>query len=147
MGLFSRKKKEQTQENLPPLKFPELPSTPHTDAQRPMQPDMREAAAIKQAVSPQTRPMPARPEPMSQPMPEPMHAEPMQEHPLFIQVDNYNELLDTISTIKAKLTDASHVLEELTKLKQEEDSELTAWHNDLNAIKEKLMMVDQKLSQ
>jgi len=142
MGLFSHKKKEQKPENLPPLKFPELPSISSKDSDRPM---MREASAIKQAVSPSAS------MPMVQPM-QPVHRE-MQhepsgkpsEHPLFVKVDTYREVVDTLSVIKSKLADASHTLNELIHLKEEEDKELNAWHSDLEAIKEKLMTVDQKL--
>lgn len=137
MGLFSQKKKEQKPENLPPLKFPELPSIAEAPTST-----MKEAAAIKQAVTQEVglkmRPLPEME--LAEPI---MEAKPQQ--PLFVKVDAYNEVIDTLSMIKAKLVDANHILEELTRLKDEEDKELTAWHTDLAAIKEKLMLVDQKL--
>ncbi len=138
MGLFSGKKKEQRQESLPPLKFPELPSMGPSAYE---QTAMKEAAAIKQAVMP--REMPRQEEPEEQ---QPMTMrETKAEQPLFIKVDAYKEVVDTLAVIKAKLADASHVLDELTRLKEEEDNELTAWHSDLTAIKEKLMLVDERL--
>lgn len=140
MGLFSLKKKEQKIENLPPLRFPELPALSPLESHPSEKGAMREAAAIKEAVAPsEERSMPAKRQPMMQ-LPE---QKPQQ--PLFVKVDAYNEVLDTLAVIKARLSDASHVLNELSKLKEEEDRELASWHSDLAAIKEKLMLVDQKL--
>ncbi len=152
MGLFSLKKKEQKPENLPPLKFPELPSISHADIPTYDPGIIREATAIRKAVIPREE---ARPEPMMKPMMRPMPAMPShpmampesREQPLFIKVDTYKEVVDTLSLIKVKLADAGHILEELTKLKEEEDKELSAWHSDISAIKEKLMLVGQKLSE
>jgi len=147
MGLFSLKKKEQKPENLPPLKFPELPSMNQPEFPAPEQGLMKEADTIKRAVSPREEIRPAfaaRPLPASMPSQEPLH-ETNHEQPLFIKVDKYKEVVDTLSTIKVKLADAGHILNELTRLKEEEDRELAAWHSDLSAIKEKLMLVDQKL--
>ncbi len=136
MGLFGNTKKEQRQESLPPLKFPELPSTTPMEFPAYQQSAMKEAAAIKQAVMPremqrQQEEMPLR--------------EQKAEQPLFIKVEAYKEVVDTIAVVKAKLVDAGNILDELTKLKEEEDRELSSWHSDLAAIKEKLMLVDQKL--
>lgn len=137
MGIFT-KKKEMKLESLPPLRFPELPSTmPEFPAYE--RTTMKEAAAIKEAVVPsELKPLPIRRQEETFP-----EAKPQQ--PLFIKVDAYNEVLDTLATIRSKIVDASHMLDELTRLKEEEDKELTAWHSDLSAIKEKLMLVDQKM--
>lgn len=140
MRLFGEKKKEQKQESLPPLKFPELPSMMESPAYE--QTAMKEAAAIRQAVMPKEMMKQGEQQPM-QPMA--MPREKKAEQPLFIKVDAYKEIVDTLSVIKSKLVDASHILDELTRLKEEEDNELSAWHSDLAAIKEKLMLVDEKL--
>ena len=115
MRLFGEKKKEQKQESLPQLKFPELPSMMESPAYE--QTAMKEAAAIRQAVMPK--------EMMKQEVPGQQMAavrEKKAEQPLFIKVDAYKEVVDTLSVIRSKLVDANHILDELTKLKEEEDS-------------------------
>ncbi len=150
MGLFSREKKEQKPESLPPLKFPELPSSMPAEIPAYEHSAMREAAAIKRAVMPREEPMDMSKMMMQMPRKQPMPREmPMQKHeqPLFIKVDAYKEVVDTVTMIKAKLTDAAHILDELTRLKEEEDREIATWHSDLEMVKEKLMLIDQKLSE
>ncbi len=145
MAFFSQKKKEQNPETLPPLKFPELPSITPGELPSYEQTSMKEAAEIKRAVMPREEPrqLPVMARPAFQESVQDVQVK--QEQPLFIKVDAYREVTDTLSTIKAKLADASQILEELTRLKEEEDKELSEWHSDLSAIKEKLMLVDQKL--
>lgn len=131
MGLFSSKKKEQmTQPELPPLKFPELPSE-----EMPMyeQPQMNsEAQAIKKAMSP---------------MPERGYSPVQEDKPLFIKVEKYKEVMETLSGLKNKLNEAGDILRELSRIKSEEDQELSAWQQDLENVKEKLLAVEKGLSE
>ena len=136
MGLFSSKKKDKPERmELPPLRFPDLP---HEESLEPSQTDMNpsEASAIKRAVSPLSFAPPKRIE---------MEQAEGSEKPLFVKVEKYREVMATINELKDKLKDAGDILNELSRIKEEEESELTTWQNDLEAIKEKLMAIDKTL--
>ena len=138
MGLFSSKKKDKPERmELPPLRFPDLPQE---ESLEPSQTDISsaEASAIKKAVSPLS--MPPRRMEMAE-----MESTESAEKPLFVKVEKYREVMATINELKDKLKDAGDILNELNRIKEEEESELTTWQNDLEAIKEKLMAIDKTL--
>ena len=140
MGLFSSKKKEQPAKlELPPLKFPDLPQE-ESSAKKPSLITPEEANAIKEAVSTVPR-APSReeiyreaPSIMGQP-----------EKPLFVKVEKYKEVMNTIEELKEKLRDTGAILNELNRIKDEEEHEINSWQKDLEEIKEKLMTIDQSL--
>ncbi|MBU2638479.1 MAG: hypothetical protein KJ955_05885 [Nanoarchaeota archaeon] len=132
MGLFSKKKKEvEVKTELPPLKFPELPPEEN-------EPTAIETEAIKQAVAPMSMPPPVTEA-------APNYADDKEEKPLFVKVEKYREVMVTLNELKNKLKDAGDLLVELNKIKEQEERELSAWQDDLNAIKEKLVNIDRTL--
>lgn len=134
MALFGSKKKEQlTQPELPPLKFPELPSEEPLYGQP--QISNSEAQAIKQAISP----LPSE----KVFMPEMGH----EEKPLFVRVERYKNVVDTLEDLKQKLAEAGDVLRELSRIKADEEQELTNWQQDLEGVKEKLLLIEKNLTE
>jgi hypothetical protein len=139
MGLFSSNKNEKAgKPELPPLKFPDLPQ-----AEPEKKPDIspEEASAIKQAVAsiPESPSM-MEAAPTEMPMPT---AE--GERPLFVRVEKYKEVMNTINELKERLKDAGNILTELNRIKDEEEHELNSWQKDLESIKQKLMTIDKTL--
>tara|TARA_Y100000310_G_scaffold328877_1_gene397726 strand:- start:1800 stop:2207 length:408 start_codon:yes stop_codon:yes gene_type:complete len=133
MGLFGSKKKE---DKLPPLEFPELPkSIPKFEGQDQQPSQMPVGAAeIKQAVS----------QPLDVPqMPDTRVSGP--EQPLFVKIEKYKDVVENLNKLKKRLGDADNILSKLHRLKEEEDRELQAWHNDLQKIRNQLMNVDKNL--
>jgi hypothetical protein len=145
MGLFGSNKKEEKQD-LPPLEFPELPKTVPT-----YQPETKPHGAISQPIPP--RPVAAREIPINPVSAPPMHHAPSlglpnvggMEQPLFIKIEKYRDVVDTLGKLKSKLSEAGNILNKLNRLKDEEDRELAAWHNDLERIRGQLMEIDKKL--
>ena len=132
MGLFSKKKEEK--KDLPPLKFPELPkSVPSFESGKSMQ--ATEAEEIKSAVSP-------GPSSMSSPG---LPATPGIEQPLFVKIDKYRDVIDSLGKLKERLHDADEILQNLNSLKEKESKELAAWHSDLEKIRNQLLDIDHKL--
>lgn len=64
---------------------------------------------------------------------------------LFVKIDKYKEVMNTLDQIKSKLEDSERILSKLTEIKAEEDKELEGWHIDLEDLKDKLLEVDRKL--
>jgi len=130
MGLFGFKKKEESAD-LPPLQFPELPkSVPSFEPQGNFGGD---AERIKSAVS----------MPSLSPSMESLAAG--AEKPLFVKVERYRDVVETLKKLKARLNDADTVLGKLGQLREEEDRELAAWQSDLEKIRSQLLDIDKKL--
>ena len=144
MGLFSSKKKEKGQQrsDLPPLRFPELPSE-----DMPNYPSLQQGMpvadmdSIRGAVGPKLPPLQQQfipQEPVMQ-----IHED--MERPLFVRIEKYRDVMETLNELKERLKDAGDVLKELQRIKEEEENELASWHSDLETIKEKLMAIDKTL--
>lgn len=131
MGFFSKKKEQMTQPELPPLKFPDLPSEEVPMYGQP-QISSSEAQAIKQAMAP---------------MPERSYAPMQEDKPLFVRVEKYKDVMETLSGLKEKLNEAGDVLRELSRIKAEEEQELNAWQQDLENVKDRLLAIEKTLSE
>lgn len=138
MGLFSPKKKEPKKEELPPLNFPELPKKgfPSFEEIKKAAIPRQETREIRQAIIPPPQEM----------VVEEHHAgfQPG-EKPLFVKIEKYKEVMATVNELKKRLSEASSILTELNKIKENEERELAAWHDDLELIKERLMSIDKTL--
>lgn len=65
--------------------------------------------------------------------------------PVFVKIEEYNEVLDVMNMIKAKLRDAKETLGKLNELKNAEDSEVELWKTNLEEIERKVDFVDNTL--
>lgn len=141
MGLFSSKKKnQQLKTELPPLKFPDLPAEEML-SYPPMQGmSSEEADTIRNAVGQKLPPLQQQFIPQE---PMPMHED--AERPLFVRIEKYRDVMETLNELKERLKDAGDVLKELQRIKEDEETELASWQNDLESIKEKLMTIDRSL--
>lgn len=67
------------------------------------------------------------------------------QKPLFVKIEDYKDAVYTIDKIKAKLKEADAVLEELSKIRRQEDTQLEDWRHDIENIKAKLLDIDKTL--
>lgn len=142
---FTKKKVEEDKEELSPLplKFPEFSAEiPKYDEEI----SPAEMGTIKEAVSsneplniPMRKPMFAAQEK------EPFNVEESKEKTLFIKMDNFKEAVSLMHNIKEKIQEAEKIAEKLNQIKEEEDSELSSWHQNLEEIKENLLSIDKEL--
>lgn len=65
--------------------------------------------------------------------------------PIYIQLEKFKEAASSIDKIKEKIHQADEIIEEISRLRAEEDKELELWHADLNNIKERLLRIDKAL--
>jgi len=68
-----------------------------------------------------------------------------QSKPIYIQIEKFQEAANSIDKIKEKIKQADDIIEEISRLRAEEDKELELWHADLNNIKERLLNIDKAL--
>ena len=67
--------------------------------------------------------------------------------PVFVKIEKYGEVEDTIKQIKAKLEEAKEVLEKLDSIRSEEEKEITTWEQDIKNMEEKLAAVEHSMAQ
>jgi len=132
-----------------PLELPELPSLPAF----PEVPNLPERAERREIPSM----MPMFPEVPSQqarplfPASTPLIKEIAEEHaegpkePIFIKINKYKEALASFEILKKKVQETAEILEKVKELKQQEELQIEEWQKELEAIKEKLNSIDNKL--
>lgn len=65
--------------------------------------------------------------------------------PVFVKIDEYKEVLDILEVIKGKIDVAQKTLQEVKKLKDEEDRELSSWSTNLDDITTKVDAIDKTI--
>ena len=66
--------------------------------------------------------------------------------PLFIKIDEYDEVKDTIKVIRGKIAEARVILDKIQQLKHEEESELEIWRNELDNVDKKVGFISETLA-
>ena len=69
----------------------------------------------------------------------------MEKMPVFIKIEEYEEVIETMETIKNKIKAAKTTLTAINQLKQEEDSQLHSWQSALTEIESRLNNIDHFL--
>ncbi|MEW6063142.1 MAG: hypothetical protein AB1571_02115 [Nanoarchaeota archaeon] len=132
MSLFGKKKEEKLE--LP--KFPEFPS--YTPTIKPLE-------EIKAEVQKQDIPFRQKTMPITTPKQQVVQQAIHEEKPIFVKIDKYKTAIHLIDSIKAKVKEAEDTLDELMRIKDEEERNLRAWKDEIEKIKNKLLDIDKNL--
>ncbi|NQU79206.1 hypothetical protein HQ545_05565 [Candidatus Woesearchaeota archaeon] len=65
--------------------------------------------------------------------------------PVFVKVDEYKDVLNILDLIKNKISDAKGIISEINDLKNQEDSEIALWSNEISEMERKIEFIDQTL--
>ncbi|MBW2997331.1 hypothetical protein KY349_03255 [Candidatus Woesearchaeota archaeon] len=65
--------------------------------------------------------------------------------PVFVKVDEYKDVLDVLDLVKNKIQQAKATIHEINDLKNQEDSEIAIWANEIADIERKVEFIDQTL--
>lgn len=65
--------------------------------------------------------------------------------PIFVKVDEYKDVLNILDLVKNKINEAKTTIHEINSLKNQEDSELAIWANEISDIEKKVEFIDQTL--
>lgn len=71
----------------------------------------------------------------------------MERMPVFVKVEEYDEVLSLVKTIRAKLDEAKETILKISDLKNEEDHQLETWQNTLAEIEKKVDFIDHSLNE
>jgi chromosome segregation ATPase len=69
----------------------------------------------------------------------------MEAAPLFVKIDKYKELSETLSSVDEQISQASSLLDRLEKLKEQEDAQLSAWKASLDDVKARSAELNKQL--
>ena len=71
----------------------------------------------------------------------------MESAPVFVKIGKYNELSGILEKIQSKLDAANKTIEQLQKIKDEEEERIQEWKENLDLVKTKLDGVGLALHQ
>lgn len=71
----------------------------------------------------------------------------MEKMPVFVRMEEYDDIVNTLATLKDKIEAAKTTLNKINQLKQEEDAQLQSWQTALSEIESRLGAIDQYLQE
>ncbi len=70
-----------------------------------------------------------------------------EQKPIYVKLEAYKEVLGLLHGMKTKVDLAKKTLEEVKKLKKDEDTEIELWENNLSEVEAKLHFIDETLAE
>lgn len=71
----------------------------------------------------------------------------MAQKPVYVKLDEYKSIVSLVDTLKSHVHAAKQTLEEIKKLKQEEDVELEIWHTVVTEIENRVAYIDNTVTE
>jgi hypothetical protein len=71
--------------------------------------------------------------------------DPEKEIPIFVKIDEYKDILDTINMIKTKIREAKETLDEIHEIKTKEDNEIDQWKMNIEEVERRMLFIDKTL--
>jgi hypothetical protein len=71
----------------------------------------------------------------------------MAQKPVYIKLEEYKNILALVDTLKAQVNGAKETLDEIRKLKQEEDVELEIWQTVIHEIENRVNFIDNTVTE
>ena len=62
--------------------------------------------------------------------------------PIYVKIDEYQKVLDTVGIIKNKIQEAKMTLNRIEKLRYEENTEIDMWNSEIREVEGKLKHID-----
>ncbi|PIZ50690.1 hypothetical protein COY27_06270 [Candidatus Woesearchaeota archaeon CG_4_10_14_0_2_um_filter_33_13] len=71
----------------------------------------------------------------------------MEQMPVFVKIDEYDDVLNTIRAIRKKIEEAKSTLLKINDLKNEEDHQIEMWQSALTEFEKKVDFIDHSLNE
>ena len=71
----------------------------------------------------------------------------MEKMPVFVKIDEYDDVLNLIKIMQKKLEESKETLLKIHELKNEEDHQLELWQNTLTEVEKKLDFINHTLNE
>lgn len=69
----------------------------------------------------------------------------MEEKPIFVKLNQYRDISDIINLVRKKLAEAKSLLDQINKLREQEDTELADWRHEMAGVEERIEQIDAML--
>jgi len=93
--------------------------------------------------------IPEAPEEIARPMARPIHpvkGRAEEPRPLFIKVERFKEILDSVEAIDRKLREIKNAMQKLREIQAREAETMGLWESEVQELKEKLDIIEKTLS-
>ena len=71
----------------------------------------------------------------------------MEQKPVYVKLEEYKNILALVDALETQLANAKETLEEIRKIKQEEDVELEIWQTVITEIENRMQFIDETLTE
>lgn len=71
----------------------------------------------------------------------------MEQMPIFVKIDDYNNVLELMKAIRRKMDEAKETLTKVNELKNEEDHQIEMWQSALLEIEKKIDFMSHSLNE
>ncbi len=68
-----------------------------------------------------------------------------EKEPLFVRIDKFEEALTLFKKVEKQITEIEDALEQIKRVREREDEEISLWEKDLQKVKEEIEKIDQKV--
>ena len=68
-----------------------------------------------------------------------------EKSPVFIKIDKYRQVLDVVDVLKKQVDDIRSTLQQIKRLKTQEEEEIRIWEANIAEVEKKILFVDQTL--
>jgi hypothetical protein len=65
--------------------------------------------------------------------------------PIYVKIDDYKDIVDILTLLRKKISDAKGIIGQINALKNEEDSELEQWNSGLEEIQKKIDYLNRSM--
>ncbi len=69
----------------------------------------------------------------------------MTDKPLFVKIDEHEDLKDMIKLVKSKIDESRKTLSVIAQLEQQEAAELEAWNQEIEQVEKKVQYMESTL--
>jgi len=65
--------------------------------------------------------------------------------PIFVKIDKFKEAVESLETINKKIQELNDLMMKIKETRAREEEEITKWEMEIQEIKSRLTIIDQKL--
>ncbi len=69
----------------------------------------------------------------------------MADKPLFVKIDEHEDIKDMIRLVKNKITESKNTLSVISQLEQQEAAELESWNQEIEEVEKKIQYMESTL--
>ncbi len=67
------------------------------------------------------------------------------EMPIYVKIDEFKDIAEVVEMIKEKVAETKSVMARLAEIKNQEDTELEQWKNQLDEVESRISFIDKTL--